>query len=381
MSTRKHLRLKDFSTEFAVGAFFLAALIILAVFTVILSKDNLFSEQWTVDVRFPSVSGLNVGNEVLARGVKVGTVKSISLQNSNVLVTLSLDSKIIIRKGYSIKVRYSSMLGGRYVAIKLGDPEKQKVPLSEPLQGEPSADVLANTADFIHELKTEVSKIKKELDETDFISNLTKLIDNAEEITSHIKAGKGSMGKILMKDEFYNTANDTMADINSASKKITTTADNINNAVTDARNGKGTLGKILTDDKLYTNTNEIIADIRKGDGSLGKLIRENKLYDNSLQVSENLKALSARLEKGDSTIGYLMQDNGNLYKALLKTAENTRDISTSLEEGKGTIGQFLKDEELYNDIRKTVNEIREAVEDMREQAPISTFGNFIFGAL
>ena len=34
-----------------------------------------------------------------------------------------------------------------------------------------------------------------------------------------------------------------------------------------------------------------------------------------------------------------------------------------------------------DDAKKAVNEVRSAVEDFREQAPVSTFGGLIFGAL
>ena len=56
-------------------------------------------------------------------------------------------------------------------------------------------------------------------------------------------------------------------------------------------------------------------------------------------------------------------------------------IARSVREGQGTLGKLVNDPALYDDAKKTVNEVRSAVEDFREQAPVSTFGGLIFGAL
>ena len=79
-------RICDYTVEMAVGALFFLALVVLAYFTIILSTENWFTTEYRYTVCFERVEGLMKGDHVMARGVRVGTVKDISLDEEGVLV-------------------------------------------------------------------------------------------------------------------------------------------------------------------------------------------------------------------------------------------------------------------------------------------------------
>lgn len=380
MTARRKLTIKDFSTEFAVGAFFLTALAVLAVFTIVVSKENIFSPQWERSVKFPSVSGLNVGSDVLARGVKVGSVKDIELGKADVLVTLNLDEDLAIHEGYSVRVRHSSLLGGKYVSIDSGDREAEEIPSDVTLDGDTPADLLENTADVIHDFQKQLNEMQAKLEESEFIPNLTSLVDNLNTVGTQLKSGRGTIGRLLMDEGMYDSTEETITEIKETSRRLSTTAENVDGAVTDLRAGKGTLGKLLTDDEAYTNFTRISRDLKSGKGTLGRLIVDDELYSKGVRISDRLADLSEGLAGGKSSLGQVMQDDGELYDEILATASNTSDISRRLKAGEGTLGKILQDEDLYNEVLATIKEAKEALEDYREQAPISTFSSFIFGA-
>lgn len=74
----------------------------------------------TYHARFSDVTGLLSGNEVRIAGVKVGTVKGISLKDGQADVVLKLENGRRITEGNLLEVRYRNLVGERYVAIVEG---------------------------------------------------------------------------------------------------------------------------------------------------------------------------------------------------------------------------------------------------------------------
>ncbi len=62
------------------------------------------------------------------------------------------------------------------------------------------------------------------------------------------------------------------------------------------------------------------------------------------------------------------------------TLENLRDITDKVNKGQGTLGILINDDELHrnastllSDAQIVVREVREGLEDTREQAPVNSF--------
>lgn len=68
-------------------------------------------------VRFSDVTGLLSGNEVRIAGVKVGTVKGISLKDNQADVVVQLEGAHRITESNTFELRYRNLVGERYVAI------------------------------------------------------------------------------------------------------------------------------------------------------------------------------------------------------------------------------------------------------------------------
>ena len=354
MSRKRRLTIEDLSAEFVVGLFFFLAMVILAYFTIILSKDAFMQDRWTLRAEFDQIAGLTEGDAVMARGVHVGTIKDVALVDSKVLVSASMTEDLTIYEGYSVEVRYSSILGGRYMSIHPGSSDADAVPQVEILEGDSPADVLSDTSDLVRELKTQVDELSATFEESDVIPKIAKAVDDLQAITAQIREGEGTLGRLVQDEGMYETAVEALTQLKEGADSLNRVASNIDGAVTDARAGKGTIGKLLTEDRLHKDLEALVADLRKTATSLGD---------------------------GESSLGRIVNDDGELYDKLLNAVENTKEISGQIRKGDGTVGKLVMDESLYDEIRGTVIELRNAIEDFREQAPISTFGSFIFGAL
>jgi phospholipid/cholesterol/gamma-HCH transport system substrate-binding protein len=190
--------------EIAVGLFFFLALIVLGYFTVIMSGDIFETRQYyRITVVFPSVEGLDNTSKVKVNGVLSGFVEDVVLMpDNNVFVKLKMYHKFIIFENYKIKVRYETMLGGRFVGIEPGMGFKDGktyavVESRNNLKGESMIDALAELSDLIAENRP----------------NLYKTIKNIKDITAKINEGQGTLGKLVNENKVYNNADDLIKEL------------------------------------------------------------------------------------------------------------------------------------------------------------------------
>jgi MlaD protein len=88
-----------------------------------------YQPRWDLQVRFTRLPGLRVGASVTYRGVIVGTVKEIEVDRQGILVTLTLPSKLSLRRADKIEVSVQGLLGDKMIEVK---PGSNTAPLVEP---------------------------------------------------------------------------------------------------------------------------------------------------------------------------------------------------------------------------------------------------------
>jgi phospholipid/cholesterol/gamma-HCH transport system substrate-binding protein len=149
---------------------------------------------------------------------------------------------------------------------------------------------------------------------TDFLKNnqgnLTATIANIKTVTDRIAQGKGTVGKLINEDTLYVTAlnsvsnfQGTALDIQGVSRQARQLLTNANDIVLNIKGGRGTIGKLLTDDLFYneatgslTNLHEILLKINHGQGTVGKLINDDSLLNNAKLSLQKLDKATESLE-------------------------------------------------------------------------------------
>lgn len=272
MSDKYH---KDLSIEVLVGFFMFIILIALGIFTIVLSRQNMFKKTYPVAVSFERISGLRDGDNVFLRGMKVGVVKKTFLKDNQVIVHADLDVPVQFRDGYKVEVVASSMLGGKQLKINEGPLDALPVPEDTVIMGTPPTDIL-------EELGAAVAGIR--------------------EMTDQISAGQGTLGKLIKDDALYNNLRDV-------SDKLA--------------KGEGTIGKLINDETVYTdlqatmtNLKDISGRLANGEGTLGKLLSEDdRLYQDLSASMENLRNITGKIGSGDGTLGKLINDDAMYVEA------------------------------------------------------------------
>ena len=109
-------------SEVKVGAMTLGGALVLALIVSFLGAFSIFDRGYNLEISYPSVSGLKVGNEVRYAGVPVGSVKDIKVLPNRILVTAAMNKGVQIPQGSVFSLGADGILGDKFVDIVA--PEK-----------------------------------------------------------------------------------------------------------------------------------------------------------------------------------------------------------------------------------------------------------------
>lgn len=319
------------TVEVLVGVLVFSIVVLLGVFTIVLSEDSILAKKYTTSVSFNSVSGLRDGDNVLLRGVKVGVVKEIRVLDHSVLLTFSVDHPIKLYEDYKVSIQSASALGGKFLSVYEGTEETPVVAQGTVLQGDDPVILMDDASSVLHELQ-------KTLIEGRVLENLRIGVQNLAEVSERLNKGEGTVGKLLNDDSVYRDIKATTSELKIFSEKLT-----------------------------------------HGEGSLAKLVNDGEIYDRANTILKDLGSVSAKLAQGKGTLGKLMNDD-QAYEQVTKILEDLGQVSSRLAQGEGTLGKLSKDEELYDEVKQLVAELRAGIDDMREASPVTTFSSVIMGA-
>ena len=384
----------DVFSEVIVGIFMVAVIALLGYFTIIISGvDVMFGrKRATATIAFKDVGGLKERDNVVYRGMKVGTVDRIILGQSNILVEASVDDDVVLRKSCRVSVSALSLLGGNYLLLEEGTGEPQ--PLTTTVfHGEPPVDWMRDLGTIARNL----SDLTSDGNVRSIVTNFEATAANLNTIVSRVQRGEGTVGKLLSSDEtVYNDISNTVASAKTAAADISAIASRV-------ERGDGMLGKLLsTNDVIHadlrdalasartaldavksaaTNINAIAARLERGEGTMGKLLSSDDAVYADLKASlANIRKVTDDLKAGEGLAGRLVYDK-KLGADASELLDNLNGVSSRLAKGSGTLGKLMTDQELYNELNSLIKDVRQIVDNYRDTTPVSTFGSLIMGGL
>jgi len=325
-------------SELKIGVLTIVAIVIAAVLIFSLTgSKGFFWQRYTLKTRFGNVAGLATGSPVRVAGVEVGSVRAIDFAGEQVDVT------------FEVVRRVRDRITDQSVA-SLG---------SVSLLGESAVDITPTTTGTpIPEFGyVPAGRAKGSL--ADVTEQATQGIDQLSGLITDVRAGKGTVGKLVTDDRLYDDLHN-----------FVTTADAVAQGI---RRGRGSIGRLVNDPKTaqalegsLTNLEAITRQINSGGGSLGKLVKDESFSRSLTGATDNLQTLLAKLNRGEGTAGKLMTDSA-LYNRLDSLTTRFDQLAANLNAGQGTAGQLLKDKQLYENINGAVADFRKLVADIRRE--------------
>ena len=278
--------------ESKVGAFFVLTLGVLGMLILRMEKVELFGghSQNRLTTEFDQVAGLNPQSAIRVAGVKVGTVSGIDLDGKRARVTLSLPKEFPVYKDAFASLSSIGILGEKYIELDPGHPEAGRLPqdMGIPSKTGMSMDSLMESLGGIAK---DVKNVTKALDESiggeQGRQKLDEIVDNIRQLTGEFRA---------MAQENHGTINATLANVEQVSAQL-----------------KENLPKLTRQfEDLGRNLNDMVT---KGQPELQGLLGDvRKLTQNLQGTSENVKAITDKMNRGEGTIGKLLNDETTVKK-------------------------------------------------------------------
>ncbi len=364
---------KELFSEVIVGVFMTAVLGLLIYFTIIISGIDMFNgkSKVPVEVTFSDVGGLKVRDSVMLRGMTVGSVSGMKLEDGRIRVTLLVQRDVTFREGYTVSVCAGSLLGGNYLLIEEG--KGRELSAGTVLEGQPPNYWMRDLGEVVGNLReaTGDGHLKS------IVTNLDAAVASIKAAVARVEAGKGTFGKLFSDDlSLYNDLSNTVANLKSITVKIDS--------------GENSLGRLINDDGgAYSNLNATLANakaiserLEKGEGTLGKLLsKDDTVYKDLAETVAHAKNVAASIENGEGTLGKLIKDDNKIYKDLDTTVSNLKVVTDRLVKGEGTLGKLSADDQLYSDVTGLIKDVRQTVDNFRDTTPISAFASLIVGGL
>ncbi|AEB08750.1 MlaD family protein [Desulfobacca acetoxidans] len=318
-------RAKSWGVEAKVGVFVLAALLLLGYMSLRVGKFSFvtWGEQFPLQARFTSVSGLAENGRVEIAGVEVGRIKAIHLSDGRALVDLLLRPGLDLRQDAQARIRTKGMLGEKYIELELGSPDNPALP---------AGGVISRTESAV------------EFDQ--LLSKVPALLDDFRPILNDVRAVSQTLQRVIGTTEGETSLKEILENFNQASKSLSQVARGL-------ERGEGTLGKLLKDDGLYREVQGVVREVQS--------------------AAKNLTAFSDKLARGDGTIAKLVNDKG-LYEQANQAITRLNRVAHKIDAAEGTLGKLVNDKSLYDDAKKAVKNVNQAMEGIKEQSPVTMMG-------
>ena len=193
----------NIKNEISVGLLFLIGMSILGYYTIIMvDKFVDYKSAYKISASFDHVEGLERSHEVKVKGVVSGNVESVALEGEKVLVTMNLHHDVVMYENYNISIKTPLALGEPHVSI---DPGSIKNKRGKPRGIVNKKLILKGNLDSPMEVFTDLIAENR--------SDIRSTIKNIREITDKINQGKGTVGKLVNKDEIHGQTDELVKEL------------------------------------------------------------------------------------------------------------------------------------------------------------------------
>ena len=117
--------MNQYNLELSVGVFVVLGLVALGYISVRLGQLPVGGgDTYRVTAKFASTGGLQRGADVDIAGVKIGRVEKITLEDYEALVTLSIDSDVVLQEDAIASIKTRGLIGEKFVRITPGGSDR-----------------------------------------------------------------------------------------------------------------------------------------------------------------------------------------------------------------------------------------------------------------
>jgi phospholipid/cholesterol/gamma-HCH transport system substrate-binding protein len=117
--------MKKLDLELAVGLFILAGIVCLGYLSVKMAKMEIIGgDRYEVYAIFSDIGGLKKGSSVVIAGVEVGRVESITMEDYEAKVVLSISTDVKLQEDSIATIKTRGLIGEKYLSLTPGGSEE-----------------------------------------------------------------------------------------------------------------------------------------------------------------------------------------------------------------------------------------------------------------
>lgn len=283
---------KDTTRKVKLGIF--VSVILVAFFFAIYyvgKNRNLFHDVTKVYTVFSDIKGLGRGSNVRFSGINVGTVSDITIQNdTTVRVELSIQSSYVkfIKADSKVEISNDGLMGNKILIVHHGSSNSPPVKEYDTLQSTKTINIedIVNEATKIvrnardaTNIFLEVSKhlkaghgdlgkliydtsITRNLNQT--INQLKATVQSTKEISTHIREGKGDLGRLVYSDSLTQSLRSSFDELTSASENIRNISRSLDTAALNINEGNGILHTLIYDSTFIQHADSTLTNLNQG---------------------------------------------------------------------------------------------------------------------
>ena len=267
-----------FSKEIKVGILTVTAIVLFYFGINFLKGSSIFSNLNRYYIIYNNIGSLTTSNQVTINGFQVGRVSNIKLiqaEENRMLVTVDVESGVIVGEG-AVATLISSFTSGSSIELNAGN-------INKPLSGGDTIksrvqkgiiDLLTETAlPVVDSLKNSIAKFNTLQDSATNIeegietlikdadvalrktrSDIGLLSSNLNDISHILKDSERGIGPLLAS---YKTLGDSLSrlELQATLNKTNSSLQHLDEILAKINNGEGTAGKLVNNDSLYNNLN------------------------------------------------------------------------------------------------------------------------------
>ena len=245
-----------------------------------LQNETFQQSNFTFNVVFNDLQGLDVSDDVKMLGKRIGRVTGTRIIGQKIAAELTIDNSFAFKIPIDseIEITQTDIMGSKYISIYPGKDNNKFILDNETIAGK-NAEVASLTKD--------IGDLAKRLNETfsgEQKQQIVNTISNIESTSSQIEEFI-SINKDLITDKDKDNLHELLSNINSISFSLN---EIINDESENLKKSVQSFNEFMTKvpsmseevDILISDLSEIIKNINSGDGSLSKLLNRADLYDN-----------------------------------------------------------------------------------------------------
>jgi len=287
-----------------VGIFLILGLALLAGLTILFSRSTPFyRDYYELRLRSGNVGGIVRGAKVFMRGVPVGYVGDIQLNEGgqSVTIQLQIESRYTLYSDARFMIEQAGFLGDQFVAIYPDEDQgyvltnQAEVVARDPFNLQEAVAVATATISKIDQAATNLNAaltdVRRLVLTEDKLANVGAALDRMNGLM--IEAEEAMNGLKLIVTNNADSVAAAVSNLNLFTSKLPPVADQVQSLIQSNEAGlSAALHNLETSSIALTN---LMSDLEHGDGAAGKLLRDEQLAANLSSIASNLAITTSNL--------------------------------------------------------------------------------------